>query len=311
MSREEPSGAPSSHGVGPFRRRVALALLGALAPVLLAGCGRSIAPPETPPGVERIVSLAPNLTEILCAIGGADRLVGRSSACDEPADIVARVPVAGDFGRPSMERLLALRPTLVLFVDLEDKTLPETLRRLGVRHAHIPCKTLDDIPAAIREVGRLAARMEAAEALADTLERGIAERRAAAAARASPPVVFAELWHDPILTVGRGSFISEMIRLAGGRNLGDRVDREYFEVSPEWVLAENPDVLLSLGMAGPDDFRGRLAARPGWRDLKAVKEGRVIADVPPDRLLRPGPRVLEAVDLLRDRLRARASEEVP
>ncbi len=294
-----------------FRPRTRALLGVALVGIGLFGCRRAPAPRETPPGEARIVSLAPNLTEILGAIGAGDRLVGRSSACDMPAEVVARAPIVGDFGRPSLERLLAARPTLVLFVDLEDKTLPATLERLGIRHAEVPCRNLDDIPAAVRAVGRLAGRREAAEALAGALERGIAERRAAAAARAAPPVVYAELWHDPILTVGRGSFISEIIRLAGARNLGDRVEREYFEVSPEWVLSENPDVLLSLGMGGSDDFRARLHARSGWRDLEAVKAGRVIADLPANLLLRPGPRILEAADLLRDRLRAWYPEETP
>lgn len=274
------------------------------------GCGPRALPSAPPAGAERVVSLAPNLTEIVCAVGAAGLLVGRSSACDYPPEIVARLPVAGDFGRPATERLLALRPTLVLAADLEDKTLPEGLRRAGIRFEVVNCRTLDDIPCAIREVGRLCGREAEAEALAGRIERGIAERRSAAAAPARP-VVYAELWHDPILTVGAGSFISEMIGLAGGRNLGDTVAREYFEASPEWVLAANPDVILGLGMDGVADLEARLRARPGFAALRAVRERRMVTGIPPDLLLRPGPRVLEATDELKRRLEAILERSAP
>ena len=266
-----------------------------------AGCG-SASERAAAAAPERIVSLAPSLTEILCAIGAGDRLVGRSSACDFPPEIVARVPVAGDFGRPSLERLLALRPTLVLSVDLEDNTLPESLQRIGVRLEIVPCRTLDDVPRAIRRVGALAGRPEAAEALAAAMERGIAERRAEVADGAAP-TVYVELWHDPILTVGATSYISEVIRLAGGRNLGDVVMREYFEPSPEWVLQADPDIVLCPGMGEAHDVIRRMAERPGWSGLRALRAGRVIAEVPADLLLRPGPRLLEAVDALSAALR--------
>jgi len=293
----------------PGRAAARVAVVG-LCAGWLAGCGPRATPPATPPGAERIVSLAPNLTEIVCAVGAADLLVGRSSACDYPPDIVARVPVAGDFGRPATERLLALRPTLVLAADLEDKSLPEGLRRAGIRFDVVNCRTLDDIPRAIREVGRLCGRGAEAEALAVRIERGIAERRAAADATARP-VVYAELWHDPILTVGAGSFISEMIGLAGGRNLGDTVAREYFEASPEWVLAAAPDIILGLGMDGAADFEARLRARPGFAALRAVRERRIVTGIPPDLLLRPGPRVLEATDELKRRLAAAVERAAP
>lgn len=285
-------------------RRAALLCL-----ALAGGCWRETRP--TAESASRVVSLAPNITEIICAIGAESVLVGRSSACDYPPEIVARVPVAGDFGRPAMERLLALRPTLVLAADLEDKTLPEQLRRFGVPLEVVPCRSLDDITLAIRRVGRLTGRSESAEILAARFDRDLQELRRQAGAVTEPPTVYAELWHDPPLTIGGASFISEIIRLAGGRNLGDVVSREYFEVSPEWVLAADPDVILNLGMGKAGDFEAVLLARPGFDHLRAVKNRRIIADVPADLLLRPGPRSLEAVRELRRRLAAVRTKTVP
>lgn len=288
--------------------RVWLAVL--LVVALAGGCRRE-APPPIAAGGPRVVSLAPNLTEIICAIGAERSLVGRSSACDYPPDIVVRVPVAGDFGRPAMERLLALRPTLVLASDLEDKTLPDQLRRYGVPLEVIPCRTLGDIPAAIRRVGQLTGHPDSAEALAARFERNLEELQRQADAIPAPPTVYAELWHDPPLTVGAGSFISEIIRLAGGRNLGDIVTREYFEASPEWVLAADPDVILNLGMVETKDFESKLLARPGFDRLRAVRERRIVTGVPADLMLRPGPRSLEAVSELRRRLAAVEARAAP
>lgn len=285
-----------------FSRRPAAALLLLSA---AAGCLRRPPSPAGDGGTEpRLVSLAPNLTEIVFAVGAGDRLAGRSDACDWPP-AARRLPVAGGFGRPAAEAILALRPTCVLTTDLEDERSLAPLRRAGIAHHRIPCRRLDDIPAAMRAVGRLAGREEAGEEAAARLAAEIARLRAAAAAATNAPTVFVEIWDDPLITAGRRSFVAELVALAGGRNLGDELDAGYTAVSPEWVVRRDPEIILCLHAAGGDAAAlRRVAARPGWRHLRAVREGRVAGDLDPDLLLRPGPRLPEGVAILRRKIAA-------
>ncbi len=262
-----------------------------------AGC----APPVAVPGAgtpQRIVSLAPSLTEILFAIGAGERVVGRTEVCDYPP-AATNLPVAGGFGRPSLEGLAALRPTHVWYVDLEDQGLPALFARLGWSGERIPCTRLDDIPAAVVALG-VRTRCDAAAArLAAGLRGGIAARRAAAARDAEPPSVLVVVWWEPLMTVGRDSFIADIVALAGGRLVTAGIGRDYFTVSDEWALRQNPGVILCIDGASPGTALARLRGATGWRALDAVMRGRVHDTFDLDVLCRPGPRVLDAVDQVR------------
>ncbi|MDZ4200443.1 MAG: helical backbone metal receptor [Kiritimatiellia bacterium] len=255
----------------------------------------------------RVISLAPNLTEIVFAIGAGDRLVGRTSACDTP-DEARSIPVVGGFGRPSLERVIQMRADLVLDVDLEDEQMAMAIRNAGIPMERIPCRKVDDIPAAIRRIGFLLGETDAAEALATQIEQEFAKRRARPNT-AYRPRVYAEIWPDPPMTIGHGSFVAELIQLAGGINVAREVGREYFPVSTETVLKWNPDILLLLYMAQSSSPAERLAARPGWRDLSALRSGRIIAHLDPALFLRPGPRVLEGIRQLETALQNAAQND--
>ncbi len=256
-------------------------------------------------GQERVVSLAPNLTEIVCAIGAADYLVGRSSACDYPPDVVKRLPIVGGFGNPSIERLLKVRPTLVLEVDMLDKALRDHIGALGIKHKTVPCHTLDDIPHAIRQVGRYLRREKPANQLASEISSRMAQMRQDLKPLGDRPSVFVEIWNEPLTTVGGRSFISGLIALAGGRNIGDNVNRENFVTSSEWVISHDPDIILCLYPLGNIPVLAQVGKRLGWHDLKAVQSGQVYGDLPLDLLLRPGPRCLDALPSLRRRITAK------
>ncbi len=282
--------------VGVFR------LLPAALLFVCGGCGdfSPSTPDSVADGEPRVISLAPNLTEMIIAIGAGDQLVGRSSACDYPAAALKNVPVVGGFGEPSMEVLLAQRPTLIVDVALADQSLQHRLRQAGLHREHIPCTRLDEIPAALRRLGRLLQREEAARTLADELEDELTRlrRQAARIPDAHRPLVFAEVWSEPLMTVGRSSFISECIRLAGGRNLGDENDTEYYYLSHERVVERNPDVILLLYMA-EEKVADRIATRIGWESLNAVRNRRIHDELDPDLIMRPGPRVLQGIAQMR------------
>jgi len=281
------------------RDRRARAVCGlSLCLVLLAGCGRQQQPEPGPaPSRPRLVTLAPNLTEIVCAVGGIATLVGRSSACDYPPELTERVPVVGDFGVPSLERIVAVRPTHVLFTELADASVLHRTAELGLSTCPVPCAQLDDIPPAIRTVGGYAGCSAAAQALAAELADRVAELRARAAAVEDRPRVFVEIWGDPLTTAGKSSFLSELVRLAGGANLGDDSPAAYFQVSSEWVVAQDPERIVCLYM-GREAVRNLVLKRAGWQGISAVRSGRVYDGLPNALLLRPGPRVLEGVAAL-------------
>ena len=247
---------------------------------------------------ERVISLAPNLTEIICAIGAADQLVGRTSVCDYPPEPLRKVPVIGNFGVPSLEKVVTARPTLVVDVALEDEAVARQLTKLGLRHERITCRTLDDIPTAIRRLGTLLHHEATAEPLATQLAAGIATARKAAAAQTNAPLVFAEIWSDPPMTCGKKTFLAELITLAGGRNLGDVSERDYYAISTEWILARQPDVVLCFYMADEKHLPESFTARPGWPVLPAVKNKRIYGGFDNNLMLRPGPRALEGLRVL-------------
>ncbi len=272
-----------------------MALVLPLVSFLLQGCARTPRQREEMPGA-RVVSLAPNITEIVIAIGAKDTLVGRTSACDYPPDIVKDIPVIGGFGTPSLDALVRARPSLVLDVDLEDERIGNMIEQLGVERARVKCSELDDIPSAIRSVGELLDRRESAALLADTISSRVAELRTR---QGGGPSVYVEIWGDPLMTAGRGSFVSDLVRLAGGKNIGDEItDKEYFSVAPEWVIARDPEVIICLYMSDTRTIGESLASRTGWSGIGAVKTGRVYGGMDSSLALRPGPRVLEGIEML-------------
>ena len=267
----------------------------------LAGCSRQPAPATktdaTIPATatpKRIVSLAPSLTEMLYAIGAGPQLVGRTSACDWPAE-AEKVPVVGSFGRPSLEVLASMNPDLVLDVDLADEQAAKKMAEMHLRREHIRCQDPEELPAALRKLGALTGHVRQADSLAAVIEKGLAEYRKEAAAKTRKPSIYLEIWNDPLWTGGNQSFVSRLIGYAGGRNIGDAVEKEYFEVSPEWVIRENPEIIACMYMANETPAAGDVKKRPGWQGISAVQRNQVYDKFDNRLYLRPGPRILEGI----------------
>jgi len=280
-----------SNRLTPFLIFIALCLQ------TLAGCSRQPAPVATAPATtapKRIVSLAPSLTEMLYAIGAGPQLVGRTSACDWPEE-AKKVPVVGSFGRPSLEVLASKNPDLVLEVDLADKQMAKKMDEMHIRHEHVRCQDPEEIPATLRKLGALTGHVRQADSLASVIEKGLAEYRKESAAKTRRASIYLEIWNDPLWTGGRNSFVSRLIGLAGGRNIGDEVAKEYFEVTPEWVIRNNPEIIACMYMANETPAAGVVKQRPGWQGISAVRTSRVYDQFDNRLYLRPGPRILEGI----------------
>lgn len=270
----------------------------ALALLLGTGCGERVGGTsiEIVEGELRLISLAPSMTEVVYALGGGEFLVGRSSACNYPAEVAA-VPVIAAFGMPSMEALIATAPTHILQTNLADPSQGAVFDKLGVERVICPARTLDEIGQTMARVATILGTDYARERV-EEYQRRLDELRAQQVAITNRPRVYMEIWHDPPMTCGSASFLSEMVQLAGGISISDCVDLEFYPVSPEWIVAQDPDVIVCTYMAGAESLDALMDQR-GWRRLRSVAAGRVYGGLDNDIVLRPGPRVIEGIEVLR------------
>ena len=244
---------------------------------------------------QRIVSLAPHLAEIVFAAGAGTGLAGVSSFSRHPAE-AERLPVVASHGRVDIERLIALQPDLVLAWQSGNSPLQiDRLKRLGVRVFVTEVRALADIPRIVRLVGALAGSEAAAGARARQFENEIADLRERYAGQRRV-TVFLEIWHRPMLTVNGAHLISDALRLCGGRNVFAAARTLTPLVSREEVLDARPEAIVTGGFGSE--------APQAWRGLElvsAVRGGRIYA-IDPDLLHGQGPRIIEGVRALCERL---------
>jgi iron complex transport system substrate-binding protein len=278
----------------------AIAAIGALSAACRPGADPDAAPIAVTDGAgrtvrlerpaERVVSMMPALTEWVIAMGGADRLVARTEYDDHPA--VAHLPSVGGGLDPSVEWLAAQRPDLVLaWPDAPSRSLVSRLETLGIPVYTAPIQTIDDALAVAEDLGRmLGTEVAAAEAVA-RVTGGLDAVARAVAGRPRPDVLFL-IGLEPIMAAGPGTFLDELIARAGGRNALHDLTSMWPNLSLEEIVRRAPDVIV-VGSAGHGDPRRTLHSRPGWRDVPAVRAGRVHS-VDPNRVNRPGPRLHDA-----------------
>jgi iron complex transport system substrate-binding protein len=242
--------------------------------------------------VGRVISLSPHLTELLFAIGAGDRIAATVRGSDYPA-AAASLPQIGDAAGLDFERILAIRPDLVLAWSSGNRSVDVArLRELGLRVLELEPRRLEDIPRHLRLLGRLANHEAQAQVVATDFEQRIAALRARYAGRSNVSVLF-EIWHQPLFTVNRDHIISRVLELCGGRNIFESLPRLAQEVSIEQVLAQDPDV-IAVGSEAADAGPGNWAVFP-W--MRAVREGNVFA-VSADAITRQTPRLAEAAERL-------------
>lgn len=266
------------------------------------GCQGKVSP-ERASFHPRIISLAPHITETLFALGLEKNIIGRTSGCDYPPAAKKIEQVATFSGQGNLERILLLKPDLILSTGLEQEPLEEKLKSLGLRVVVISPRSLNEVISGILEIGELADRRQQARELAAEIKRRVNKIRAQAAAipREKRPKVFVEIWSDPLMTAGPGSFVDELITLAGGRNIAYDTARPYSQFSPELVIQRDPDFIL-LGYMQAKNDPELIRRRMGWQDIQAVKSGRIIAEINPDLFLRPGPRLVEGLEKIQARI---------
>jgi iron complex transport system substrate-binding protein len=250
---------------------------------------------ETVP--QRIVSVSPACTEILFALGLGDQVVGVTEYCNYPEEALSK-PKIGTFTSPNLEVIMAQDPDLVLATAGVQSDMVGRMEEMGLKVYVVNPATFDETVAIIRDVGSLTGREAEAARIADDMQKRADEIAAAvksktAAGGTSPKVFYEIFYENNVWTAGRNSIISDLIRMAGGTNLGDADSADYYEFSVESLIAGNPDVYLvgSGSMANPGD----ITTRAGWDMMNAVRNGRVYV-VNEDLVYRTGPRLIDGLE---------------
>jgi iron complex transport system substrate-binding protein len=267
---------------------------------LVVACGkgedpdRSAAPGASSGASARVVSLTPSATEIVAALGAADQLVGVDAYSTFPPE-VTQLPKVGSFLTPNLEMIVSLRPTIVIVDDIHGGAAG-ALRDTGIRTVESAIHALPDVKKALRTVGTALGKTAEAERVIEEIDGAI---DAAAASRpAKRPRVLAIIDREAgglgnLIAAGPGSWLDELLAIAGGENVLSASGVRYPKISMEEVLRAQPEVILDLSSAARDEITAWQAA-----DVPAVKAGRVRAHTEP-YLSAPSPRVKQALETLR------------
>ncbi|MEM7417088.1 MAG: helical backbone metal receptor [Gemmatimonadota bacterium] len=289
--------------MGPRRRRLHSGLLATAVALTSAGCadatpeapvaatvtddaGRTVALPAP---AQRVFSVIPSITETLAELD-ADALIARTRFDRDPA--LEDLPVLGGTINPNIEALARLRPDLVVaFLDSGQRSVADRIEALGIPVYRANVETIDDVRRHMQKLGILLDRAEEADALVAELDAEL-DRVSAAVAGLQTVDVYYSVWHDPPQSTGPGTFIDEVIRRAGGRNVFEDAPTAWPQVSLEEIVHRQPDVLVIARHEGGSIDAPWLEG-VGWRELAAVRERRFLV-VDGDLFNRPGPRVAEA-----------------
>jgi iron complex transport system substrate-binding protein len=245
---------------------------------------------------QRIISLAPSVTEILFALGAGDRVVGVSTYCDYPPEAAA-IDRIGTFLQPNVERILAKRPDLVIGVPSPgNRAGVERLEELGIRLLIVDPERLADILASIRAIADAVGVPERGAALVARIERELAAvaQRLEGAPR---PRVLMLVGRSPFVAAGRGTYQDELIELAHGTNLAAASGGTWPNVGLEFIVARAPEVIIDASM-GSEEATDRATAIAFWDDfptIPAVRDQRIYG-YRAYELLRPGPRVAQTLE---------------
>ncbi|NTW28815.1 MAG: cobalamin-binding protein [Coriobacteriia bacterium] len=237
---------------------------------------------------KRIVSLAPANTEILFALGLGDRVVGVTTYDDYPAE-VSGIAKVGDFQTPNLEAIAAAKPDLILATTGVQADMVKRLEALGAVVIAIDPQDLAGVYTDIERVGKATGTASKATSIVEGMKADVVSVQKAVAGK--PKVTaFVEIGQNPLYTVGKGTFIDELITLAGGTNVV--TEKSYVAYSSEQLIAANPQVYLATKGSSSDP--ASIEKRAGFDKLSAVKNGRVVI-LDDNTVSRPGPRLIEGL----------------
>jgi ABC-type Fe3+-hydroxamate transport system substrate-binding protein len=273
--------------------------------VCVAGCDAGVRPVAG--GPMRIVSLVPSVTETLFALGAGPEVVGVSQYCDYPPE-ATKLPRVGDFIAPNLEAIVALRPTLVVgTATASDQRQIDALNALGIPALMVNDDSVEEVEENIITIGERIGRRAEAERLLAKIKGRIAavEERLRGTKRVSVLMV---VGHNPLVVVGSGTYLNELLTLAHGENIAEATDQKWPRLSMEYLMAVGPDVILDGQMGSEKSVLSSFWRR--YPTIPAVRDNRVCR-YPIDLMDHPGPRIALALQTIARLIHPQAFGERP
>jgi iron complex transport system substrate-binding protein len=253
---------------------------------------RRIENPHTNTLPQRIVSLSPNLTEILFALGLGDRVAAVSSNCDWPPEAKTK-PKVGTFWQPNPEAIIAARPDLLVCESFDQQmTVAKTLKRTGLNILTLRVESIGELFSAITEIGQAAGCSAAAEQLAADIRSRLDHIRAVSSSTRKARVLWV-VQTEPLRVAGVNTFVNEIVELAGGQNAVAPTIDQYPAVGTEEIISCGAEVIIQSAMGAENIHKQQIAAEQFWSrftNLPAVKNKRIYV-IDADTVLRLGPRL--------------------
>ena len=243
---------------------------------------------------QKIISLAPSMTEMLYSLGLGNRVVGVSNYADYPEEAAQNNKI-GSVTDPNVEKIVSLKPDLVLAASVNKLEYVNRLKELGIKVAGFNPTTIEETITVMNKVGELTGEKLLAKEITEKMNKQLNEIEKVVSKKLKAnkrPDVFYEIWHDPLTTAGEGTFIDDLIETAGGRNLGALAEGSWPQYDMETLLVENPEVYISSQHSDAHTFtKEGLKDRPNYSALNAVKNDR-IHFIEQNLVTRPSPRII-------------------
>ncbi len=253
---------------------------------------RKITIPKDP---KRIISLSPATTEILYSVGAEGKIIAVTEDCNFPENAKTKEKI-GKFGNISYEKILLLKPDIIFATKDMGKTL-DGLKRYNFPIIATDTQNINDIFDNIETLGKFSNNQSKSKSNVALLKQKLLKINERNLKIKLKPSVFYVVWNDPIMTSSENSFIGDMIKIAGGNNIVKNIKQPFVKYSIESLVSKNPDYLI---IPNSTFKKTNLKIFP-WNKLKAVKNNKVII-VDDDRYLRPGPRIIDSIEELQEKL---------
>lgn len=253
---------------------------------------------------QRIVSLAPANTQVIFAVGAGDNVVGVTDYDKYPYNFSAWIEAGnmssiGNYYQPAIEPIVALNPDLIV-ASLGSIDAADQLRTLGYNVLTLNPTDLNGIMQNMLTVGRATGHEAEAQSAVNVMQARIDAVVNGVKNATTRPKVYHEIWSDPYMSVGNGTFVDNAIKMAGGQNIFENATDAYPVVSSEAIIEENPDVMIFPTQMGVDSFWGNyttVSDRPGWSSITAVSSHKLYT-ISGDIIDEPGPRQVDSLEML-------------